>query len=553
MRIVNYLFSRLFALIVMGLFYFSIVNAYSQTSRLDSLVEALYNHPEEDIIRAEILSDIIHERSQLQTGSVYEGSVELLKLSHKIKYKVGVAYAAYTLATHYSILQDWENMFYYYHIAERIYQSTNSPYGLSKLVQLKSSYYVSTGELELALRALQEALNYFRSDSIIEEQASLHISMSRLYGKLHRYSDQEESLLNALALMRQTGDELWQLFIYQHLTSMYMETSAYDKAEKCLLIALDLQERIQHQHVSTFLKFNFAQVQAHKKRFNLAMQYFEEAIEGFKSIGVNDNLAIAMLHKSNLFWEMGRYEDALVTLKDGLSIVLSKETSPFLIADYHIHFYERYKELGRFKEALESYETAQEYKSGVFSVETMNKISELKESYEAEIREQENNILRNKNELSELKLRNRNLFIYGLSVFLIFGGFILYLLNRNSRVRLERRAAHLEQRVLRSRMNPHFIFNALMSIQSYVYQNEPSQAGKYLGSFAKLMRSVLENSGKEYISLGKEEEWLRAYIALQLLRFENRVDCILEIDESLDKDNTMLPSMLTQPFIENKG
>jgi len=547
----NFLFSGRFPLLSIVMLFLSTMNAYAQTSRLDSLNDALKNHPEEDIQRAEILSDIIQERSLLQTGSTFEESTELLKLSYKIDYNVGMAYATYTLAAHYYVREDWEIMLYYIHISDSIYRTTNSPYGLSKLAQLKAGYYSTIGEFELAIKNYQDILNYFRSDGIVEEQASVYISMARLYGQLKRYSDQEEALLNALALSRQAGDEHRQLFIYQHLTSMYMETDAYDKAEKCLLLAMDLQERVQHQFVSTFLKFNYAQVQLHKGRLSLAMKYYDEAIEGFKAMGEIQNLSIAMLHKSNVFWEMKRPEDAIETLKEGFSILLSKESSPLLIADFHSHFYERYKALGMYKEALESYEMAQEYRSGVFSIETMNKISELKESYEAELREQENSMLRHMNELNELKLRNRNLFIYGLSVFLIFGLFIFYLLVRNSRIRLERRAAHLEQRVLRSRMNPHFIFNALMSIQSYVYQNEPSQAGKYLGSFSKLMRSVLENSGSEHISLSKEEEWLRAYIELQMLRFEKRVACSLEIDASLDKDNTMLPSMLTQPFIEN--
>ena len=100
-------------------------------------------------------------------------------------------------------------------------------------------------------------------------------------------------------------------------------------------------------------------------------------------------------------------------------------------------------------------------------------------------------------------------------------------------------------------MNPHFIFNALTSIQSYVYKNEPREAGKYLSSFAKLMRSILDNSKANYVSLNQEIEWLNNYVNLQILRFENEVNYHLEIDKNIDLDNTKIPPMLTQPFIEN--
>lgn len=109
----------------------------------------------------------------------------------------------------------------------------------------------------------------------------------------------------------------------------------------------------------------------------------------------------------------------------------------------------------------------------------------------------------------------------------------------------------LEQRLLRSQMNPHFIFNSLTAIQSFIYKNEPKESGKYLAAFARLVRAILENSREEYITLSREVQWLDNYLKLQQLRFENKFDYTIRVPDDLDLETTLLPPMLTQPAIEN--
>jgi LytS/YehU family sensor histidine kinase len=100
-------------------------------------------------------------------------------------------------------------------------------------------------------------------------------------------------------------------------------------------------------------------------------------------------------------------------------------------------------------------------------------------------------------------------------------------------------------------MNPHFIFNSLIAIESFIYKNEPREAGKYLSGFAKLMRLILENSREEYIALDKEIKTLQYYLELQKLRFEEKFVYSIEVEEGLDAENMVIPPMLAQPFIEN--
>lgn len=108
----------------------------------------------------------------------------------------------------------------------------------------------------------------------------------------------------------------------------------------------------------------------------------------------------------------------------------------------------------------------------------------------------------------------------------------------------------LERRLLRSQMNPHFIFNTLGNIQGIILQSNPSLAVNYLGKFAKLTRKVLEQSRMETIRLSEEIDTLQYYIELQQLRLNNSFDYHLVCDDAIDME-VLLPPLLIQPFVEN--
>lgn len=104
---------------------------------------------------------------------------------------------------------------------------------------------------------------------------------------------------------------------------------------------------------------------------------------------------------------------------------------------------------------------------------------------------------------------------------------------------------------LRNQMNPHFVFNALNSIQNFIFRNDPRKASHYLGRFAKLMRDGLQFSRNKLITLDEELDFLRAYLDLEKMRFPDRFDYKLEVDEDLEPEAILLPPFLFQPILEN--
>ena len=104
---------------------------------------------------------------------------------------------------------------------------------------------------------------------------------------------------------------------------------------------------------------------------------------------------------------------------------------------------------------------------------------------------------------------------------------------------------------LRSQMNPHFIFNALNSVNSFIAVNDERTANKYLSDFSKLMRAVLENSEEDFIPLEKEIELIKLYTQLEHFRFQDKFEYTIDIDEELQVSDYEIPPMLLQPYIEN--
>lgn len=109
----------------------------------------------------------------------------------------------------------------------------------------------------------------------------------------------------------------------------------------------------------------------------------------------------------------------------------------------------------------------------------------------------------------------------------------------------------VKQHALSSRMNPHFMFNALNSIQNYISMNNTENAHRYLSKFSRLMRLILLNSKDTFVSFESEIEALKLYIDLETVRFKDRINCLITIDPMLEEGTYRIPAMVVQPYVEN--
>jgi LytS/YehU family sensor histidine kinase len=174
-------------------------------------------------------------------------------------------------------------------------------------------------------------------------------------------------------------------------------------------------------------------------------------------------------------------------------------------------------------------------------------------------------LLESEKRVSEQKLvhnrMQRNLLIGGIMV-LVFLGLVIFwnisLKNKNEKLKhekvehnLQRRAAELEMQALRAQMNPHFIFNALSSVNRFILKNDPDKASDYLTRFSRLIRLVLVNSQREVIFLEEEIAMLQLYLQMEQLRFKHAFEFTIRCSNEIDDAQITIPPLLVQPFCEN--
>jgi tetratricopeptide (TPR) repeat protein len=181
----------------------------------------------------------------------------------------------------------------------------------------------------------------------------------------------------------------------------------------------------------------------------------------------------------------------------------------------------------------------------------MRGLSETKIRYDAQAHKKEL-------ELLSLKLSKQKLLIYAYTGLFILSLAIGLLIYSRSRIHARQRISEMNRKIsevtqanLRQQMNPHFIFNTLNSIQYYMYQHDKLATNNYLTKFSSLMRKVLENSQHTSVPLRDELDALTLYLELEKIRFKNKFDYQINIDEEIDTILYKVPTMLIQPYVEN--
>lgn len=241
-----------------------------------------------------------------------------------------------------------------------------------------------------------------------------------------------------------------------------------------------------------------------------AIDLYEKAEEIFRSQSAPEyfNLSNILRWKAKAMLGLGRGEE-------GLQLLMDSHTSARQAEDFKL-LAEIYKDLSNYFAQHEDYKNAYEYQ--LLHERNMEKHTE---NY-------------NRNHKIEVEVRYETE------------------KKRQEAEVLKLRATQLQLKALRAQMNPHFLYNALNAIQHYITSHDVKFATKYLAEFANLIRKSLEYSDEEIISLEKEVEFLDDYLYInQKLRFEDRLDYEIIVDEDLEDDILGVPTMIVQPYVEN--
>ena len=214
-----------------------------------------------------------------------------------------------------------------------------------------------------------------------------------------------------------------------------------------------------------------------------------------------------------------------------------------------------YQKLNMPQKALEHLQKYNVVKDSLANHENIRKSVQATMSFEFEKREAlQKKELEKRDLLFEVESKRQKMqLFFGILLTLLASGIVFLIYSRRQlkkTLTLQKELAEYEQKALHLQMNPHFVFNCLGSISSFIVQNGTDSAIKYLSKFSKLMRLTLEYSKESLIPIDKEIESLQNYLELEQLRFNNVFD--FKIIKSKDiEDDMALPSLLLQPFVEN--
>ncbi len=219
--------------------------------------------------------------------------------------------------------------------------------------------------------------------------------------------------------------------------------------------------------------------------------------------------------------------------------------------DFSLLLSEIYYSLKEYKLAYENRQIHKELNDSIYKKENIDKMAQLKYkyAYKDTINTANKNVNTLKKSVATSQLQKKWL-LGGFIGLLIALGFLAVLL-KIRKVKMQNQQLLLEQKLLITQMNPHFIFNSIDNIQGLIYNKQDTDAINYLSKFSKLTRQILENSNENYISLTEEVEMIENYIALQQLLYNNKFDYTISVENTIETDTILLPPMLTQPFIEN--
>ncbi len=311
-------------------------------------------------------------------------------------------------------------------------------------------------------------------------------------------------------------------------------------------------------------KIKVADFQSESNNFSEEIELRKEAlneIEDIESDSIFDNESPLTPQKQN--YKIGNayasqqdFTNAIPYLKKSIEVADSK-SDLIVQKDATRKLSEVYRDAGDFDKALKAYQSY---------VELVDKLYIIKEQEISQAARFSKDIVNKQNRIISLEsdkafsesqyaltveqTKRQKLIIYSL-----FGGILLLLIATVLMIKYMRqqRLANnlLALKSLRSQMNPHFIFNALNSVNSFIALNDERTANKYLSDFSLLMRAVLENSEEDFIPLEKEIELLQLYIKLEHFRFKDKFDYAIKIDDAIEIKDFAIPPMLLQPYIEN--
>jgi len=510
-----------------------------------------------------------------------------IQLARELNYKKGLAKALFCKGTNDYINGDFiESLTALYDALNLYKEIPDTNMIIETFYQIGAVSFFSLTDLEEGLHCVQTCLDYAKSSGYMHWESQMYSSFQYLYST----SGDHEAALKYLKLYTSFAAEmsvprLEEAMVIAAYGRTYSQMGEHRKALNQYLITWpriepdDVEERAYLAQLtysigreysalgltdSSLYYFSHGMMLAKKNKhywgsmmnsFGLAKQYLMmhelDKCESYCDSAIYFGSQIDSLSS---FYGIKEYS-RLLGMSGELYQPMNKPFKRFLAWRVMSGAYQMLIQIkeqqGNYKEVYLISKSFEGVQDSIANFQKRTEILDLQYRYQSQHKDDQITLLSQENQLQSFKISRSRLLLFTVIAISILLLLILILFLRQNRIKSGRKVAEFKQRLLRSQMNPHFIFNSLTSVQNLILQKDEIKASVYLSRFSDLVRNILNNSQADLISLEEEISTVENYIELQKIRFPEKFDYIIKVDELLNPENINVPPMLVQPFIEN--
>ena len=375
--------------------------------------------------------------------------------------------------------------------------------------------------------------------------------------QIRYYNEAKTYYRKALSIAEKNNAIFYKSVIYRGLSEVALalqdDQESYAYLEKCLPLIKEWEE-------STNLPLTMltkAKILIYQNKYEQANNELATARSQFEQLGDEVGKAVTLHLIGQLFFKQKEWKLSESYFNKSLTLLENYEFNSYRLENHKFlaEVYARKQEFSRAYSNLQEYQKYTNINSSISSTKAINELTQMysRELREYRIKEQGQVISNQQKEKELLALKSEKQFSTIILIVIVLTSIIIIsiIYYRQLKIKQQTQEIEMSQTLLRTQMNPHFIFNAMSVIQGYIYENDPSKSSKFLVSFSKLIRLILENSPKEFITIETEIDILDKYLKTQKLRFENRFDFKISVPDELVFKKVLIPPMITQPFVEN--
>ncbi len=413
------------------------------------------------------------------------------------------------------------------------------------------------GNIQYYKQDFEKALNIYLKAAKILERTKDTESLVAIYANIGSINSVLKNFKNAStylerALPLSEHNEALRLQVLLNLSNIYKEQRLYKKFASTIFEAEKLAEKNNSKRILSVIYNNLSNYYNEDTpgnnalNYDLSISYGKKSVVLKKELSLFNSLPLPYNNIGHSYLKKGQYAYAIKYLDSAVP-----GAQGVLKTYVYNNLKEAHEGLKDYKGALLYSDLMNQYKDSINEANQREKVAKLTEQFESEKKQQQIDVLDTKNQLQALTITQQNYLLAALIVFALLIIILGYFGFKTFKTKQQLDTVVLQQKLRKMQLNPHFLFNALQSIQNFIHQNDTTKSSSYLANYSKLIRMILDKSNDDFITVEDDKLALEAYLKLQQLTYNNTFSYQIGIDNSVDEDFDTLPPLITQPFVEN--